>query len=361
MNGIVENSIFMQSTYNLKKEQTVQESLRFWQGAPNGDREEVGFQRVVQDQLNISEAAKQLYQEKQTAKDGLVSEVQGEMDNTLSDKDQQKIYLLEKFLEQMTGKKVKLDVATNLKVKESGDMEIDLNGERLDVPDNEPEWGMQYTYHETYEESEEMSFRAKGEIKTADGETIKFSIKLDMKRAYYAETNFNLQIGHEKKKVDPLVINLNEQFAGLTDAKFKFDLDSDGKADEVSFTNQGSGFLALDKDGNGKITDGSELFGPSTGDGFTELSAYDDDKSGWIDKNDEIFDQLRFWTKDAEGNDKLLALGQVGVGAIYLGHIDTPFSVNNENNEQNGQIRSTGVYLSDTKTVGTVQQVDLTV
>lgn len=361
MNGIVGNSIMMQSTYNFKKEQTVQESLRFWLGSPNSGREEGGLQRAIADQLNISEAAKQLYEEKQTMKNDLVAQAQNDTESGLSDGDNQKILLLEKFIEQLTGKKIKLDIATNLKFTDNGEMEIDLNGDKLNVPTDEPEWGMQYTYHETYAESEEMSFRAKGEIKTADGETIKFSVKLDMKRAYYAEKNFSLQIGHEKKKVDPLAINLNEQFAGLTDAKFKFDLDADGKVDEVSFTNQGSGFLALDKNGDGKVTDGSELFGPSTGDGFIELGAYDEDKSGWIDKNDAIFDQLRFWTKDAEGNDKLLALGQVGVGAIYLGHIDTPFEVKNENNDLNGQIKSTGLYLTDNKTVGTVQQVDLTV
>ena len=51
---------------------------------------------------------------------------------------------------------------------------------------------------------------------------------------------------------------------------------------------KGSGFLALDKDGNGKIDDGNELFGTKSSDGFGDLREYDSDGSGWIDENDEI-------------------------------------------------------------------------
>ena len=58
----------------------------------------------------------------------------------------------------------------------------------------------------------------------------------------------------------------------VSDMKFKFDIDSDGKVDEISFVGKSSGFLALDKNEDGKINDGSELFGTKSGDGFSDLA-----------------------------------------------------------------------------------------
>ena len=123
----------------------------------------------------------------------------------------------------------------------------------------------------------------------------------------------------------------------------------------------GSGFLALDRNNNGFVDDGSELFGPQSGNGFDELAAYDEDRNGWIDENDEIFDKLRIWTLDEEGNKTLLALGQVGVGAIYLGNIRSEYGLKTMGNDSLGQIRSTGVFLKENGEVGTIQHVDLAI
>lgn len=67
----------------------------------------------------------------------------------------------------------------------------------------------------------------------------------------------------------------------------------------------------------------------SQGSGFKELSVFDEDNNGWIDENDTIYEKLRIWIKDGKGNDQLLALGQKGVRAIYLGNVATDFSLKN--------------------------------
>ena len=67
---------------------------------------------------------------------------------------------------------------------------------------------------------------------------------------------------------DPLIVNIGSDTADVCDQTFKFDLDADGTEDEISMLGKGSGFLALDKNGDGKINDGSELFGTKSGDGF---------------------------------------------------------------------------------------------
>lgn len=121
------------------------------------------------------------------------------------------------------------------------------------------------------------------------------------------------------------------------------------------------GFLALDKNGDGKINDGAELFGPSTGSGFAELAQYNEDGNNWIDENDSIYERLRIWSRDAAGNDYLLALGEKGIGAIFVGSVETMFQLKDPSNTLLGQTMSTGIYLREDGQAGTVQQIDLAV
>jgi hypothetical protein len=161
---------------------------------------------------------------------------------------------------------------------------------------------------------------------------------------------------------DPLVINLDTASATVSDQKFRFDLNADGTEEEISYLNSGSGFLALDKNGDGQINDGNELFGAKTGDGFGELSAYDSDGNGWIDEADEVFSKLKVWVKNEDGTDRLLSLKEANVGAIYLGSASTDYSLTNRTAaEANAQIRKTGVYLKETGQAGTIQHIDFAV
>ena len=92
--------------------------------------------------------------------------------------------------------------------------------------------------------------------------------------------------------------------ANLTDQKFFFDIDADGKKDEISELAAGSGYLALDHNNDGKINDGSELFGPESGDGFADLAEYDDDGNGWIDENDAVWKKLKIWCRNKKGENE---------------------------------------------------------
>lgn len=208
-----------------------------------------------------------------------------------------------------------------------------------------------------HNESEFTTFKSAGLAVTEDGRNISFGMELSMSRSFTAK--FESLTSENIIVTDPLIINLDKGYAGLTDVKFKFDLDGDGKKDEISFADNGSGFLALDKDGNGKIDDGSELFGTKSGDGFADLAEYDMDGNSWIDENDEVYSKLKVWTKDAEGNDILMNLKEANVGAIYLGSASTEFSIKDETNALQGAIRKTGIYLKETGEAGTIQHVDL--
>ncbi len=208
-------------------------------------------------------------------------------------------------------------------------------------------------------EEEHTAYSAQGMALTADGRQLGFNITVEMSREF--EAKYQSYTEEEYVVTDPLVINLEADVTDVSDQKFMFDIDSDGTKDEISFVAGGSGFLALDKNGDGIINDGSELFGTKSGDGFRDLAAYDTDKNGWIDEGDEVFHDLAVWTKDEDGEDKLISLKDADVGAIYLQSNNTEFSLNDANtNEANAIIRKTGVFLKEsTGEVGTVQHIDL--
>lgn len=209
-------------------------------------------------------------------------------------------------------------------------------------------------------ESESTTFATKGIVQTADGRSIDFNMEVSMSRAFMQETNL-LEV-KDYIKTDPLMINLDTNIGSVSDQKFFFDLDSDGKEEQISFAGKGSGFLALDKNGDGKINDGSELFGTSSGDGFKDLAEYDEDGNGWIDENDSIFNRLKVWTKDENGKDFLIDLKKADVGAIYLRNADTQFSLKDDENKLNAEIKKTGIYLREsTGAVGTLNHVDLVI
>lgn len=207
-------------------------------------------------------------------------------------------------------------------------------------------------------EREYTTFQSNGYALTEDGRSINFGVEVEMSRAF--TSRFDAISSKQFVLTDPLVINLGSNMTSVGDAKFRFDLDADGKEEEISFAGEGSGFLALDADGNGKIDDGSELFGTKSGDGFADLAAHDSDGNGWIDENDPVYSKLRVWVKDADGGDRLLDLKEADVGAIYLGSAGTEFSLNDAStNETNAVIRKTGVYLKESGGAGTLSHVDL--
>ena len=220
---------------------------------------------------------------------------------------------------------------------------------------------------ETYNvEQEDTSFSTVGTVRTKDGREINFNVNVNMSRRceeYYREELNVAQFA----LYDPLVINLNTDVTELSDQTFYFDLDADGEEEEISML-KGSGYLALDKNGDGVINDGSELFGTKNGDGFADLARYDEDGNGWIDENDSIWSKLKIWCKDENGNDVLYKLSDKGVGAICLKNVSTDFTMQGDRKAQDGTmnanatnavIRKTGIFLYENGNVGTVQHVDM--
>ena len=236
------------------------------------------------------------------------------------------------------------------------------NTTNTELPTRPPEGALTITRREVRTESEQTNFSAQGNITTADGRQIAFDFQLNLKRSQREEITGTVRFGPAPQVKDPLVLNFdNKNSAELTDAKFDFDLNSDGQAESISFVTSNSGFLALDKNADGVINNGRELFGPVTEDGFAELAAFDADQNQVIDENDPVFSQLRIFNKDASGQDQLATLAEKGVGAILLANASTAFELKDGQNQLQGRLRASGVYLRENGGVGSVQQIDLRV
>jgi hypothetical protein len=221
-------------------------------------------------------------------------------------------------------------------------------------------FGLAWDYHARYREEEQTRFAAEGIVRTADGREIRFSVQLEMRRSFELEVRESLRLGTAVRK-DPLVINFAGSAAQLSDQRFRLDLDSDGSIDEAHFVAAGSGFLVFDRNGDGQVNDGGELFGARSGNGFADLAALDDDRNGWIDAGDRAFSALRVWIADAGGNRSLRTLAEVGIGALFTGSVQSEFALRDSANATLGDIRRSGVYLYEDGRVGTMQQVDLAV
>lgn len=262
-----------------------------------------------------------------------------------------KLSLLISLIERLTGKAVQLFDASELAGGQA------TTTPPAPAPDREAgalEWSIHIESSTVREEAEEARYQAKGSVTTADGRKIDFELGLSLQRYARTETRQSLDAGNAPKKKDPLVLNLSTDQVRLTGDSIRFDLNLDGEQDKLATLAAGSGYLVLDRNRNGKIDDGRELFGPASGDGFSELSTLDSDGNGWIDEADAAFAQLAVW-RPGEAS---VSLAEAGVGAIALERRATPYTLKVGDAEA-GSLRTTGVFLTEAGEAKTIQQIDL--
>jgi len=354
---IASSAVQMDASHLKTQFHELRESLRAWVGDRRPDFEGRGQART---EPQTTAAQVQLSDAGRAAQADEADAIQNGLDATDQDP---MLSLIKAMIAMLTGREVKVFKASELQGSApSPDIQAPAQpGKARPAAPQGAGFGIEYERHESYSETEATSFAASGVVRTADGREISFSLDLSMARGYHEESDISIRAGDARKQQDPLVLNFNSNAARLTSQRFAFDLNADGSTETINFVTSGSGFLALDRNGDGKINDGSELFGARSGDGFAELAALDADDNGWIDENDAAYDQLRVWSKDSSGNDQLATLRQADVGALNLGRVATPFDLKDSDNALQGQIRTSGIFLQEDGKAGTMQQVDLTV
>ncbi len=131
---------------------------------------------------------------------------------------------------------------------------------------------------------------------------------------------------------DPLAIDFGTEGIELTtvDDGVYFDLDNNGFAEKTAWIGTEDGFLVLDRNANGSIDNGGELFGDQVwmSDGYISVSGFDalkeldSNKDGIIDENDVAFADLKVWADASQDgisqNGELKTLEELGIQSISL-------------------------------------------
>jgi hypothetical protein len=347
---IIGSQVSMASSHYMHKEQSVEEHFRFWIGdtPPSGEANQSQGAVPLRDTVTLSREGQTRAAEREEFS---INESPEESETAIDSKMQ----VIRRIMEAFTGKRIKVAEVASDNVEE---VEITETGH---APQNQREgWGLEYDYQEEYYEIEQMKCAATGTVVTADGREISFSLEVAMNREFHESTSLIIRAG-DARLVDPLVINYDGQAADLTDTRFSFDLDGDGTDEDISFAGPGSGFLVFDRNEDGKINNGFEMFGPQTGHGFAELADYDIDANGWLDEGDPLYANLKIWAKDADGADQFFSLKEKDIGAIYLSSIATPFSLESAPGILAGRVKAGSIFIRADGSAGTVQEIDLAV
>lgn len=171
--------------------------------------------------------------------------------------------------------------------------------------------------------------------------------------------------GDNIRNADPLILDLDGdgiETTTLNGSNTFFDLDSNALAENTSWVAPDDGLLVLDRNMNGVVDNGNELFGDHTllSDGFTHatsgfaaLAEHDINTDGLIDENDSVYSLLQVWQDvDSDGivdAGELKSLIQLGIVSIGLSSIDTGYI----DASGNIQVRRGGFYAM------TLQRVSL--
>ena len=155
-----------------------------------------------------------------------------------------------------------------------------------------------------------------------------YQVEKDTQRAISMEMKvnftFDLQGGQARVEVegamaDPLVIDLDGDGIETTTLKngVNFDINGDGIKEKTAFTTGGDGLLALDRNHDGKITSGTELFGDQNGaeDGFMELAKFDSNNDSIINREDPVFKDLKVMIGNSS---ELYTLDRLNINEISL-------------------------------------------
>ena len=140
--------------------------------------------------------------------------------------------------------------------------------------------------------------------------------------------------GRAAQTMSPLILDLDGNGVETLDmaSGVYFDHDGNGFAQQSGWVHPKDGLLVLDRNGNGLIDDGSELFGNNTllsngayaVNGFEALAELDANGDGVIDANDAAFGDLRVW-RDLNGDGitdagELFTLSELGIASLNLAY-----------------------------------------
>lgn len=202
-----------------------------------------------------------------------------------------------------------------------------------------------------------LNYQMQGIFEFDDQEvSLNYNFSLSSERQSYSKVEMSVEA-----LKDPIIVQFGSQGLGEINGQRIFDINQDSRLDSLPVFSGDVGYLVHDTNDNMIADNGSELFGPKTGQGFTELAQLDSNKNGFIDAGDEQFEKLYLWQPSSEENqeEQWLSLKEANIKAISLSKIDTPFDFYDQNGEVQARLRQSSFAISEDGAGRGVHQVDV--
>ncbi len=214
-------------------------------------------------------------------------------------------------------------------------------------------WGLIAETHQRTVEMQSATLTAQAELTLADGSTRSFALSWSQTSLRIEESSTRLALG-DARLSDPLVLDLDGNGVTFGARRAQVDLDRDGTTESIATPDGADALLVWDRNGDGKVQDGSEVVGAVSGQAFSELAALDGDRNGWIDSADAAFSQLKLWNGHG-----LRTLAASGVAALATSSVALPYAHRDAAGGLQAVGRRGGVYVQEDGAPGAVLQVDL--
>jgi len=216
--------------------------------------------------------------------------------------------------------------------------------------------GSELLIMDTTTRAQSLDFKSSGTYQINDQEfNSTFQLHLSEQRISMTQSKVSAQV-----LKDPLLVQFGPSGLGqLNGQSSDIDINNDNKSDKLPMFNGDVGYLVFDKNNNGKADGGHELFGPQSGNGFTDLSVLDSNDNGFIDREDDNFSQLKLWQIDSSGQERWQSLSDTNIEAISLNSTVTPFNFYDKNDKLQAQLTQSSVAITNNGTAYGVHQLDV--
>ena len=217
-------------------------------------------------------------------------------------------------------------ITLNRALKKDEFLEIIINGQRVKFKEGDIEQTYTHTWDGNTIKEEDRKFEVSGYV-LQSGTSKNLNVKYIHPAKGLIKDDDKDPNDDKPETYDPLVIDLNNDGIKGTnlDYKINFDLDNNGFKEATSWIDNNDAFIAIDKNNNGTIDNGSELFGnksisnnayaytnPNAKNGFESLKEFDSNNDDIINEKDKEFTNLLLWQdKNSNGiseTDELIKL-----------------------------------------------------
>ena len=215
-------------------------------------------------------------------------------------------------------------ITLNRALKKDEFLELIINGQRIKFKEGDIEQTYTHTWDGNTIKEEDRKFEVSGIVmQTSEN----LNVQAVVSGQGLIKDDDKDPNDDKPETYDPLAIDLNNDGIKGTnlDYKINFDLDNNGFKEATSWIDNNDAFIAIDKNNNGAIDNGSELFGnksisnnayaytnPNAKNGFESLKELDSNNDGIIDEKDKEFTNLLLWQdKNSNGiseTDELIKL-----------------------------------------------------